>query len=140
MKIKIIAVGKIKKDWIDQGIKEYLKRLNNLEIIDIKDSNKHQEAEKIISLIKPNEKLIVLSEEGTLFTSVELANFIENEMFFSFVFAIGSAEGISQNLKDSAYKIFSLSKMTFPHEIARLLLVEQIYRANTIINNQKYHK
>jgi len=140
MKIKIIAVGKIKKDWIDQGIKEYLKRLNNLEIIEIKDSNKHQEAEKIISLIKPHEKLIVLSEEGTLLTSVELAHLIENEMFFSFVFAIGSAEGISQKLKDSADKIFSLSKMTFPHEIARLLLVEQIYRANTIINNQKYHK
>ncbi len=140
MKIKIIAVGKIKKDWIDQGIKEYLKRLNNLEIIEIKDSNKHQEAEKIISVIKPHEKLIVLSEEGTLFTSVELAHLIENEMFFSFVFAIGSAEGISQKLKDSADKIFSLSKMTFPHEIARLLLVEQIYRANTIINNQKYHK
>lgn len=140
MKIKIIAVGKVKKNWIDTGIKEYLKRLNNLEIIEIKDSNKDQEAHKIISLIKPNEKLIVLSEEGQLFTSIQLANLIENEHFFSFVFAIGSAEGISDKLKQSAHQILSLSKMTFPHEIARLLLVEQIYRANTIINNQKYHK
>jgi 23S rRNA (pseudouridine1915-N3)-methyltransferase len=140
MKIKIIAVGKIKKQWIHEGINEYLKRITNLEIIEIKDSNKSQEAEKIITLIKPHEKLIILSEEGESFTSVALANLIKNEMFYSFVFALGSAEGIAPELKQNAHKILSLSKMTFPHEIARLLLIEQIYRANTIINNHKYHK
>ena len=140
MKMKIIAVGKIKKDWLNQGIKQYLKRLNNLEIIEIKDSKPSQEGTKIISLIKKNEKLIVLSEEGELFNSIEFANLIKNEMFSSFVFAIGSAEGVSLELKESAYKILSLSPLTFPHELARLLLVEQIYRANTIINNHKYHK
>ena len=140
MKIKIIAVGKIKKNWINEGIKEYDKRLRNLEIIEIKDSTPSKEGDKIISLIKSNEKLIVLSEEGENLSSIKLAKLIENEMFFSFVFAIGSAEGISEKLKKSAYKVLSLSRMTFPHELARLLLIEQIYRANTIINNQKYHK
>lgn len=140
MKIKIIAVGKIKKDWINQGIKQYLKRLNNLEILEIKDSDPHQEATKIISFIKPDEKLIVLSEEGELLTSVQLANLIQNEMFSSFVFAIGSASGVSENLKRYAYKILSLSPMTFPHELARLILIEQIYRSYTILNNHKYHK
>ena len=140
MKIKIIAVGKIKKNWINEGIKEYYKRLRNLEIIEIKDSNINKEGDKIMNLIKSNEKLIVLSEEGENLSSIKLANLIQNEMFSSFIFAIGSAEGVSENLKKSAYKILSLSKMTFPHELARLLLIEQIYRANTIMNNQKYHK
>ena len=140
MKIKIIAVGKIKKSWINEGIKEYYKRLRNLEIIEIKDSTPSLEGDKIINLIKSNEKLIVLSEEGENLSSIKLANLIQNEMFCSFVFAIGSAEGISEKLKKSAYKVLSLSRMTFPHELARLFLIEQIYRANTIMNNQKYHK
>jgi 23S rRNA (pseudouridine1915-N3)-methyltransferase len=139
-KLKIIAVGKVKKGWIQEGIQTYLKRSPELDIVEIKDSNPDQEADKILAMVKATEQVIALTEEGQLFSSVELATFISQQASNALVFVIGGPEGISLALKHQAAKLLSLSPMTFPHEIARLLLVEQLYRAKTILQNSRYHK
>lgn len=138
--VKLIAIGKIKKSWIRAGIDVYLKRLPELEIIELKDSNPDKEAEQILSLVKSREKLIALTEEATLFSSVEFANFLEQSISENLVFVIGGAEGLSPNLKQASSIQISLSPMTFPHEIARLLFIEQLYRAKTILQGSSYHK
>ncbi|MGF1494310.1 MAG: 23S rRNA (pseudouridine(1915)-N(3))-methyltransferase RlmH [Microcoleaceae cyanobacterium] len=139
-KVKIIAVGKIKKDWIRAGVEVYLKRLPEVEILEIKDSNPENEAEQVLSTIKPSEKLVALTEEGKEYTSEQFANFLDQADSNQLVFVIGSAEGLSSKLKQSATWQLSLSNMTFPHELARLLLVEQLYRAKTILQGSSYHK
>jgi 23S rRNA (pseudouridine1915-N3)-methyltransferase len=140
MKAKIIAVGRVKKPWIAQGVSEYLKRLPRLEIVEIKDMGKEKEAEKILSLLKQYDNLIVLSEDGEMYDSVQLSQLLDQEMAQAMVFAIGGPDGVSEVLKNAAHRVLSLSRLTFPHELARLILVEQIYRAQTIINNQSYHR
>ena len=140
MKFTIIAVGKIKKNWINSGIEEYLKRLPQLNIIEIKDAGKEKELSKILSLVKKQDKLITLSETGESLTSLEFASFIKQELLQPLVFVIGGPEGLSTQINHHAYKVLSLSKMTLPHEMARLFLVEQLYRAHTIIQNKNYHK
>ncbi|NET54755.1 MAG: 23S rRNA (pseudouridine(1915)-N(3))-methyltransferase RlmH [Symploca sp. SIO2E6] len=140
MKFNIIAVGKVKKTWINAGIQEYLKRLPQLNIIEIKDAGKEKELSKILSLVKKNDKLIPLSETGASLTSLEFASFIKQELLQPLVFVIGGPEGLSTQINNHAYKVLSLSKMTLPHEMARLFLVEQLYRAHTIIYNKNYHK
>nr|WP_264314171.1 23S rRNA (pseudouridine(1915)-N(3))-methyltransferase RlmH [Pseudanabaena sp. PCC 7367] len=140
MKARIIAVGKIKKKWIAAGVNEYLKRLPRMEIQEIKDTGKEKEAEKILAMLKQYDNLIVLSEDGEMFDSIELSQLLNQEMAQDVVFAIGGQDGVSETLKQSARRVLSLSRLTFPHELARLILVEQIYRAQTIINHQSYHR
>lgn len=133
MKIKIIAVGKIKEQWIKSGIDEYLKRLRNIEIIEIKDSIKKFEMEKIKTMCRG--KVYVLDETGREMTSVEFSNIIKDEISF----VIGGPDGTDDSLKKE-FELISLSKMTFTHEMARLFLIEQIYRAKTIQDNKNYHR
>lgn len=137
-KIKIIAVGKVKKPWLQDGIAVYVKRLPEIEIIEIKDAGKEKEADKLESLIKPQDRLVVLSEYGKQRDSVAFANWLGKEAFGTLVLFIGGPEGLCDRLK--RYPSISLSAMTFPHEIARLMLVEQLYRAKTIMQNGSYHK
>ncbi|MEO0805893.1 MAG: 23S rRNA (pseudouridine(1915)-N(3))-methyltransferase RlmH [Cyanobacteria bacterium J06643_4] len=137
-KIKIIAVGKVKKGWIKEGVERYLKRLPEIEIIEIKDSGKEKEADRLLSLVKTQERLVVLSEYGKERTSVAFADWLGREAYGTLVLFIAGAEGISNRLKKKP--MISLSEMTFPHEIARLMLVEQLYRAKTILQNGSYHK
>ncbi len=139
-KIRLIAVGKVKKAWVQQGLETYLKRLPELEIVEIKDSHPEQEGEHIRSLLKGGERLIVLAEEGRTCSSVQLAEWLRAVESNQLVFAIGSATGLSASLKQHAADRLSLSPMTFPHEVARLLLVEQLYRAKTILQGTPYHK
>ncbi|NJK27584.1 MAG: 23S rRNA (pseudouridine(1915)-N(3))-methyltransferase RlmH [Coleofasciculaceae cyanobacterium SM2_3_26] len=139
-KIKLIAVDKVKKTWIREGIELYLKRLPELEIIEIKDSNPEKEGEQILTMLKPDWWAIALTEEGKLFSSVQFANFLSQADSNHLVFIIGSAEGLSPKLKQAATQQIALSPLTFPHEIARLLLVEQLYRAKTILQGSSYHK
>ena len=156
MKIKIIALGKIKEKFLKSGIDEFLKRLTpyaSIEIIEItpveiKDENLtkralEQEAEKILSYIKPDSYLITLEILGKQLSSEEFANKI-NEVSISgtseLVFVIGSSYGLSQTISNRADFKLSFSKMTFLHQFARLILVEQIYRAFKILKNETYHK
>ncbi|NJL85979.1 MAG: 23S rRNA (pseudouridine(1915)-N(3))-methyltransferase RlmH [Leptolyngbyaceae cyanobacterium SM1_1_3] len=139
-KVRLIAVGKVKKGWLRDGLEVYCRRLPELEITEIKDSTPEKEGDQILSLLKSSDRLIALSAEGQMFSSIEFADFLSKADSHSLVFAIGSAEGLSTTLKQSAVEIFSLSPMTLPHEIARLILVEQIYRAKTILQGSQYHK
>lgn len=156
MKIKIIALGKIKEKFLKDGIDEFLKRLTpyaNVEIIEltpVEIKNEHlteraldEEGEKILSLIKPQSYVITMEINGKQFSSEEFAKRIDeltNEGQSEIIFIIGSSCGISQRVSARANLKMSMSKMTFLHQFARLILVEQIYRAFKIIKGETYHK
>ena len=137
---KIIAVGKIKKKWIQEGIDMYLKRLPGLEVIEIKDNNQTKEENTIREIISKNEILVTLNENGQSFTSKQLATKLLNSHNQNIIFFIGGALGLAPSLNNLASWQLSLSPLTFPHEIARLLLIEQLYRAKTIVQGGPYHK
>ncbi len=156
MKIKIIALGKIKEKFLKDGIEEFLKRLVpyasvemvELSAIEIKDENLTEkileaEGEKILSHIKPLSYVITLEIQGKPLSSQEFAQKIEtltNEGTQEIVFVIGSSCGIAKTVSQRADFKLSMSKMTFLHQFARLILVEQIYRAFKIIKGETYHK
>lgn len=139
MRIKIIAVGKIKKEYIKKGIMDYSKRIVHyipFEIVEVKE-------EHLNRFIDADAFNVLLDEKGKALTSAAFALFIEKMMISSvkdIVFFVGGAEGFSDEFRKKADFILSLSKMTLPHEMARMVLVEQIYRAFTIIRGEKYHK
>ena len=137
---KIIAIGKTRKKWIKEGIEMYLYRLPGLKVIEIKETNLSKEECTIKEILKKNQTLITLNENGHSFTSRQLANKLLNSHNQNITFVIGGASGISQSLNSSAAWQLSLSPLTFPHEIARLLLIEQLYRAKTITQGGPYHK
>lgn len=156
MKIKIIALGKIKEKFLKAGIDEFLKRLTpyaNVEIcelpaIEIKDEKLTekilvQEGEKILSNIKKDSYVVTLEIKGTNLSSEQLASKIEeitNSGYNEIVIVIGSSCGLSKEVSQRADFKLSLSKMTFLHQFARLLLLEQIYRAFKILKGETYHK
>tara|TARA_Y100001968_G_scaffold117204_1_gene106595 strand:- start:322 stop:756 length:435 start_codon:yes stop_codon:yes gene_type:complete len=137
---KIIAIGKVRKRWIQTGIEMYLKRLPGLKVIEIKDSNQTKEEYRIKEIIKDKETLITLNENGHSFTSTQLTKKLLASQNQNITFVIGGATGLSPSLNDSAAWQLSLSPLTFPHELARLLLIEQLYRAQTITQKGPYHK
>ena len=140
-KIRIIAVGKVKYFWIQSGIQEYAKRIPGLNIQEIKDSNRRTELSEITPHLKTHDRLIVLTERGKLQNSPDFAQFLITETLnHSLVFVIGSSDGIAPELERSAHIRLALSPMTFTHDLARLLLVEQIYRGLSIATNGNYHK
>lgn len=139
-KVKIIAVGKIKKSWLKDGINLYLQRLPEIEFLEIKDTDPDTEAIKVLGGLKTYDKLIVLSEDGKHYDSVAFSKWLGQEASGTLVFFIGGPAGVSHHLKGKAYQVLSLSAMTFPHEVARLLLLEQLYRGKTILQGGSYHK
>lgn len=139
-KVKIVAVGKVKKGWLKDGINLYVQRLPEIELVEIKDSTPESEASKVLSLLKTHDKLVVLSEDGKQFDSLTFGNWLGKEASGTLIFFIGGPTGVSRHLKQQAYLVFSLSAMTFPHEVARLLLLEQLYRGKTILQGGSYHK
>lgn len=156
MNIKIIAVGKIKEKYFEDAIGEFTKRLSgfcSFSIIEIpaeaiKDENLAQkymknEAEKILAQIKPQTFVITMEIEGKELSSTGFAQKIKqlsNEGHAEIAFIIGGANGLHQDIKNISNFKLSMSKMTFPHQIARLNLIEQIYRAFKINNNEAYHR
>ncbi|MCP9774697.1 23S rRNA (pseudouridine(1915)-N(3))-methyltransferase RlmH [Cyanobium sp. WAJ14-Wanaka] len=139
-RVRLIAVGKVRKRWLQEGADVYLKRLPGLQVVEVKDSSPAREAAAISALLKPEERLVVLTEEGTLANSVSFSQELESLASERLALVIGGAEGIAPDLKARAHRSWSLSPMTFPHEIARLLLLEQLYRAITIQQGGPYHK
>ena len=137
---KIIAIGKIRKKWIQEGIEMYLKRLPGLEVKEIKDSTQLKEEHTIKEIISKNEFLVTLNENGQSFTSKQLATKLLNSHNQNITFVIGGASGLTSSINNLASLQLSLSPLTFPHEIARLLLIEQLYRAKTITQGGPYHK
>ena len=147
--IKIICVGKIKEKFYRDAVEEYKKRLSKytkIEIIELKDEDKgnilEKERDSILSKIDKKDYIITLEIEGNNISSVELANKIENIFITNsnITFIIGGSYGLHDDIKNlSNYKL-SFSKMTFPHQLFRVILLEQIYRSFKINNNESYHK
>ena len=139
-RLRLIAVGKIRKRWVSDGLDLYLKRLPGMSIVEVKDSTLEKEADAVCGLLVPGERLVVLTEEGNQFDSVGFAHWLGDLASARVALVVGGAEGLAPSLKAKAIAKLSLSPMTFPHEIARLLLVEQIYRGLTILQRGPYHK
>ena len=131
-RLSIIAIGKIKKNWIREGINQYKKRMPDLIINESKSFN--------IDNIRVNNIIICLTEEGQAFNSLELTSLLLNFKNKKINFLIGDADGIPSDIKEKSNLLLSLSPLTFPHELARLILIEQIYRAVSISNNSPYHR
>ena len=150
--IKIICVGKIKEKFYKDGINEYLKRLSKytkieiIEVEDIDDTNKNivleKEKELILKKINPKDYIIMMEIEGNLIDSIQLSNKINDVLIHNsnISFIIGGSYGIHQDIKAMSNYKLSFSKLTFPHQLFRLILLEQIYRSFKIINNETYHK
>jgi 23S rRNA (pseudouridine1915-N3)-methyltransferase len=118
----------------------YLKRLPGLQVLELRDGGMAREAEAIRAALRPDEQLVVLTEEGQGFDSVAFAARLQGSGSQRLAFVIGGADGLDPALKASASWQLSLSPMTFPHELARLLLLEQLYRAQSIQQGGPYHR
>ena len=143
--IKILCVGKIKEQYLTELISDYQKRINKyhkLDIIEIKDEGIGKEESSLLKLIKPTDYVISLCIEGNTYSSLEFASLLDN--FFqtnsNIVFVIGGSDGLGEQVKNRSNLKLSFSKLTFPHGLFRGILLEQIYRAFKINNNETYHK
>lgn len=158
MKIRIVCVGKSKEHDYIRTEKEYIKRLSRfatVEVIEVADERGKdnpspgevtallkKEASRVLAAIKNYTIIYVLAEEGAQKTSIEFARRIDAhaQLGQDIVFVIGGSYGLASEIKAGATKLLSLSKMTFPHRLARVLLLEQLFRAFKINHNQVYHK
>ena len=137
---RILAVGKVRKDWVKDGISRYLKRLPGLTITELRDSTPEKEAEAIRQALRADELPVILMEQGKTLDSVAFSERLSAFGAQRLAFVIGGADGITPTLKASAAWQLSLSPMTFPHELARLLLLEQLFRAQAIRSGSPYHR
>ena len=133
-------MGKVRRGWIQEGIDLYRKRLPGLEIVEIRDSTPAKEAEAIRASLRPDDHLIALMEEGKPLASEPFARRLDQLGNQRLAFVIGGADGLTDALKASARWQLSLSPMTFPHELARLMLIEQLFRAQAILQGSPYHR
>lgn len=150
--IKIICVGKLKESYLKDAIAEYQKRISKytkLEIIEVKDynfddrqKNLEMEKEQIIKYMDPKDYVVTLEIEGSELTSIELSKKINSILAqnSNLCFIIGGSYGLEDTIKKKASFRLSFSKLTFPHQLFRVLLLEQLYRSYKIRNNESYHK
>ena len=159
MKIKLVVVGKLKEKYLKDGIAEYVKRMGTmlpLEIIELADEKipdnasekeaealKKREGEKILSRIQAGDQLAILAIQGKLMSSEEVADFVKKAEVYgtgNLVFVIGGSLGLSKEVYQRSDLQISFGRMTLPHQLMRLVLVEQIYRAQMINRGSDYHK
>ncbi len=155
MKLSFWSVGKAHEGYVKGGVEEFTKRISNYfpvqwQILPVPKNAgllseadlKKKEGEMILNLLKDDDYLVALDERGKELTSEGLATFLQqraNESTRSLVFLIGGAFGLDEKVLAAAKLKWSLSQLTFPHHLVRLILAEQIYRACTILRNEKYH-
>ncbi len=155
MKITLLSVGKTDIKLFRDIVDEYVKRVNhyipfeNIYLPDLKNINNFSEerqkilvGDKLIKILKPTDYIVLLDDKGKNFSSIEFASYIEKKIHSvpkRLVFLIGGPYGFSQNIYDIANDKISLSKMTFTHQMVRMIFTEQLYRAMTILNNEQYH-
>lgn len=150
---KVVCVGKIKEKFLIEGINEYKKRIEGyqkFEIVEVKEYNTldilkniENEGQEILSKITKDEYVITLEILGRKLDSISFSKKLDELVTYGnskITFVIGGSNGLSQTVKERSNFKLSFSDMTFPHQLMRLILVEQIYRAITIINNKEYHK
>jgi 23S rRNA (pseudouridine1915-N3)-methyltransferase len=155
LKITVIVIGKTVNGFISQGIDEYMKRLKRyiktefVVLPDIKNSKNLsidqlmiKEEELLLDAIGSQSDIFLLDEQGLEYSSVELSQFIQGKMISGskeLTFIIGGAYGVTKKVKQRAMGMIALSRLTFSHQMVRLILAEQIYRAMTIIKGEPYH-
>lgn len=159
MNISVIAVGKVKEKYLKQGMEEYLKRLSayaKVEIIEVADEKapetlseseteqvKQKEGERILAKLHPDTYVIALAIEGKMQTSEQFSAHLDQLATYGkskIAFLIGGSLGLSGEVLKRADETLSFSKMTFPHQLMRLILLEQVYRAFRIMRGEPYHK
>lgn len=153
MKMEVWAVGKLKHRELESSLNQYLKRVRRYQTIGTEDIIvktrstdpailRKAEGERILARLAGSDFLILLDEKGDRLTSVEFARFIQKSMMNPvnrIVFLIGGAYGFDKTVYDRSQALISLSVLTFPHDLARLIAVEQLYRAFCILHNSPYH-
>lgn len=155
MKITLLTVGKTDRDWVRQGLDIYVSRLkhyipfNIVEIPELKNVSalsreqiKAKEGELIMKNLRPADDVILLDEKGKEYSSVEFARVLQDKISYTgkdIVFVIGGAYGFSDEVYRRAGSKISMSRMTFSHQMVRVIFAEQIYRAFTIMRNEPYH-
>lgn len=143
--IKIICLGKLKEKYLTDMVEDYynrLKKYTKIEIIELKDTDLKEESNMILSKIT-DDYVILLDREGKELSSLEFKDklvSLQNYSRKNITFVIGSSEGVDLSVKERANEIISFSRLTFPHGLFRVILLEQIYRSFKIINNETYHK
>ncbi|WP_427846196.1 23S rRNA (pseudouridine(1915)-N(3))-methyltransferase RlmH [Desulfitobacterium metallireducens] len=159
MQAKAIAVGKVKEKYLQDGIKEYTKRLSSylrLDIIEVADEPcpeklsaaeedrvREKEGERILKVLNPQDYVVLLDLKGKELTSPELANFIDELALHgrsNIAWVIGGSLGVADEVRERADFRWSFSKLTFPHQLMRMMLLEQVYRAMKISKGEPYHK
>jgi 23S rRNA (pseudouridine1915-N3)-methyltransferase len=155
MRLQLWSIGKQHEAYVKMGVEDFTKRINNyfpsdwtiipplknaatLSEIDLK----RKEGEVILNMLQKDDYLVLLDERGKSFTSEKLAEFIQqraNESSKNVIFLIGGAFGVDEAVSKRANYKWSLSQLVFPHQLVRLILAEQVYRACTILRNEKYH-
>ncbi len=155
MKVKFICIGKTGKSFLEEGENEYLKRLKHyipverIEIPDLKNAKKltfeqikELEGKEILAKVQAGDHLILLDERGDFYSSVQFSSFLQqkfNSGGKAIVFVVGGAYGFSDEVYQAATGKISLSKMTFSHQMVRMIFFEQLYRAMTILRGEPYH-
>ncbi|MDR0659786.1 MAG: 23S rRNA (pseudouridine(1915)-N(3))-methyltransferase RlmH [Prevotellaceae bacterium] len=155
MKITLLAIGKTNQAWLEEAVNEYIKRVKRYITFDFKiildvrnaknlseEQLKEKESELLLASLLDVDELFLLDEKGRQYSSEEFAGFIEKKMLTStksLVFCIGGAYGFSGSVYKRAVGKISFSKMTFSHQMVRLIATEQLYRAFSIIKNEPYH-
>jgi 23S rRNA (pseudouridine1915-N3)-methyltransferase len=155
MKITLIVTGKTDAEWLQQGLDVYIKRLGfygsfelkcladvkNVKNLSIQEQ-KEKEAEQLLPFLEGKNEIYLLDEKGTIYTSQEFARFVERKQINGskeLIFIIGGPYGLSERIVKKSTGRISLSKLTFSHQMVRLLFLEQLYRAFTIIRGEPYH-
>lgn len=149
--IKIICIGKMKEDYLKKAVSDYCTRLSKytrLELIELPDETLKDkvkcielEGTNILNHIKERDYVITLEIEGSQYTSAEFSSYLaQAELSGNLTFIIGGSYGLSEKVKMRSNKKISFSKLTFPHQLFRVILLEQIYRSYKIRNNETYHK
>jgi len=143
--IKIITVGKLKEKYLTDAVNDYLTRLrkyHKVDLIELPDSNIDYEGNEILKHLSNKEYIISLAIKGTQLSSPEFAEKLDKTFITNsnITFIIGGSNGIREDILNKSNMLLSFSKLTFPHGLFRLILLEQIYRCFKILNNESYHK
>ncbi|NOK38909.1 23S rRNA (pseudouridine(1915)-N(3))-methyltransferase RlmH [Corallococcus exercitus] len=154
MKVRLLSIGKDRSGLFEPAVQEYARRLEHytrFELIEMNEASgrklkpgeaKSAEATAILGKRKPQDWLVALDERGTLLDSVELSRYVAKAQTGAkdLLFVIGGDEGLDDSVRGAAHQVMSLSRMTLPHRLARVVLIEQLYRAFTILKGEPYHK
>ncbi|AFE03899.1 MULTISPECIES: 23S rRNA (pseudouridine(1915)-N(3))-methyltransferase RlmH [Corallococcus] len=154
MKVRLLSIGKDRSGLFEPAVQEYARRLEHytrFELLELNEASgrklkpgeaKSAEAAAILGKRKPQDWIVALDERGTLLDSVELARYVAKAQTGSkdLLFVIGGDEGLDDSVRGAAHQVMSLSRMTLPHRLARVVLIEQLYRAFTILKGEPYHK